>query len=99
MLTGGHDFEEREQLMAKKTKRKIAHPKLPMQRQLNLRHEGKYFDLRAIFEQLNQRYFRGRLRGYTVMNANDAVLFLDLVEDEIILWPVFAAASPHHGTG
>jgi len=38
-----------------------------MQRQLNLRHEGKYFDLRAIFEQLNQRYFRGRLRGYTVM--------------------------------
>jgi len=37
--------------MAKKTKRKsarpkrkIAHPTLPMQRQLNLRHEGKYFD-------------------------------------------------------
>src|ERR1041384_5028842 len=38
-----------------------------MQRQLNLRHEGKYFDLRAILGQLNQRYFRGRLRGYTVM--------------------------------
>jgi predicted metal-dependent hydrolase len=53
--------------MAKKTKRKIAHPKLPMQRQLNLQHEGKYFDLRAIFEGLNERHFKGRLRGYKVM--------------------------------
>ena len=54
-------------MAAKKTKRKLAHLRLPMQRQLNLRHEGKYFDLRAIFERLNQRYFRGRLRGYKVM--------------------------------
>ena len=54
-------------MAAKKTKRKLAHLKLPMQCQLNLRHEGKYFDLRAIFERLNQRYFRGRLRGYKVM--------------------------------
>ena len=54
-------------MAAKKTKRKLAHLKLPMQRQLNLRHEGKYFDLRAIFERLNQRYFRCRLRGYKVM--------------------------------
>jgi predicted metal-dependent hydrolase len=52
---------------AKKTKRKLAHPKLPMQRQLNLRHEGRYFDLRAIFDQLNERYFRGRLHSYKVM--------------------------------
>ena len=52
---------------AKKTKRKLAQSKLPMQRQLNLRHEGRYFDLRAIFEELNERYFRGRLRGYKVM--------------------------------
>src|SRR5207249_7212582 len=53
-------------LMAKKTKRKLAHSTLPMQRQLNLRHEGKYFDLQRIFEKLNERYFRGRLRGYEV---------------------------------
>jgi hypothetical protein len=53
--------------MAKKTKRKVAHPKLPMQRQLNLQHEGKYFDLRAIFDRLNERHFRGRLRGYKVL--------------------------------
>ena len=50
-----------------KTKRKLAHPKLPMQRQLNLRDEGTHFNLRLIFDDLNQRYFRGRLRGYKVM--------------------------------
>ena len=51
----------------KTTKRKLAHPKLPMQQQLNLRHEGTHFDLRAIFDDLNQRHFRGRLRGYKVV--------------------------------
>ena len=53
--------------MAKKAKRKLAHPKLPIQRHLNLQHEGKYFDLRAIFARLNARYFRSRLRGYNVV--------------------------------
>src|ERR671938_1614781 len=52
--------------MAKKTKRKVAHATLPMQRQLNLQHEGKYFNLQRIFDGLNNRYFRGRLRGYQV---------------------------------
>ncbi|MBA2742891.1 MAG: M48 family metallopeptidase [Chthoniobacterales bacterium] len=52
--------------MAKKTKRKLAHPTFPMQRQLNLREEGRYFDLRAIFDRINARHFRGRLRNYTV---------------------------------
>jgi len=51
----------------KKTKRKLAHPKLPMQRQLNLLDEGTHFDLRPMFDNLNKRYFRGRLRGYKVM--------------------------------
>src|SRR6187399_336774 len=53
--------------MAKRPKRKLAHPRLPMQQQLNLEHEGEYFDLRAIFDRLNARYFRGRLRGYKVV--------------------------------
>src|SRR5438270_13971355 len=53
--------------MAKKTKRKIAHPKLPMQRQLNLQHEGRHFDLRENFDRLNRRFFGGRLRGYKVV--------------------------------
>jgi hypothetical protein len=50
-----------------KPKRKLAHRSLPMQGQLNLQQEGKYFDLRAIFDKLNARYFRGRLRGYKVI--------------------------------
>src|SRR5437764_2732814 len=55
--------------MAKQTKpkRKLAHPRLPMQGQLNLQDEGTHFDLRPIFEKLNERYFGGRLRSYKVM--------------------------------
>src|SRR5205807_8380300 len=52
--------------MAKKTKRKVAYRTLPMQRHLNLRQEGEHFDLGAIFDHLNKRYFRGRLRNYKV---------------------------------
>jgi hypothetical protein len=52
--------------MARKTKRKLAHPTLPMQRHLNLQHEGRHFDLQKIFEKVNQRYFRGRVRDYQV---------------------------------
>ena len=51
----------------KTTKRKLAHPTLPMQQQLNLCDEGTHFDLRAIFNDLNQRHFRGRVRGYKVV--------------------------------
>jgi hypothetical protein len=51
----------------KKTKPKLAHPELPMQRQLNLRHEGTHFHLRGMFDDLNDRYFCGRLRGYKVV--------------------------------
>ena len=53
--------------MAKKTKRKVSQPTLPMQRHLNLHHEGRCFDLREIFERVNARHFRGRLRGYKVV--------------------------------
>jgi predicted metal-dependent hydrolase len=53
--------------MPKKAKRKVSRPTLPMQRHLNLRHEGRCFDLREIFERVNARHFRGRLRGYKVV--------------------------------
>lgn len=53
--------------MAKKTKRKIAHSRMPRQALLNLRDEGHHFDLRAIFDRLNRRFFRNRLRGYKVV--------------------------------
>jgi hypothetical protein len=52
--------------MAKKTKRKVAHPNLPLQRQFNLSNEGRHFDLQRMFDQLNRRYFGGKLRGYEV---------------------------------
>ena len=50
-----------------KRKRKVSCPKLPMQRQLPFRHEGRYFDLKAIFDKINGRFFANRLRGYTIM--------------------------------
>src|SRR5260370_34156767 len=37
-----------------------------MQRHLSLRQEGEHFALGAIFDHLNKRYFRGRLRNYKV---------------------------------
>lgn len=58
----------REILMAKKkAKRKLARPTLPMQRHLHLQHEGRCFDLRRVFAHVNERHFRGRLRGYRVI--------------------------------
>lgn len=51
----------------KRTKRKAARPCLPLQRQFRLEPEGRYFDLRAIFDRLNTRHFRNRLRNYKVI--------------------------------
>ena len=76
----------------KKTKRKVAHLRLPMQRQLNLQHEGKYFDLRSIFDRLNRKYFRGRLRGYKVVwgrrrkqRAKDYFTFGTIQEEDRVI--------------
>jgi len=52
--------------MAKKTKRKMAHRRLSLQPDLDLRQEGKHFDLREIFDEVNERYFGRRLRNYKV---------------------------------
>src|SRR5439155_262040 len=52
---------------AKRTKRKIARSRLPLQRQLGLETEGRYFDLRGLFDKLNARHFSNRLRGYKVV--------------------------------
>jgi hypothetical protein len=51
----------------KKAKRKLSRPTLPMQRHLNLCHEGRCFDLRQVFERVNERHFRGRVHGYRVV--------------------------------
>jgi hypothetical protein len=50
-----------------KTKRKISHTQPLLQRQLPFNHEGQYFDLRAIFDKINERYFpRSPLVDYTI---------------------------------
>ena len=50
-----------------RTKRKIARSRLPLQQQLGLDTEGRYFDLRGLFNKLNARHFGNRLRGYKVV--------------------------------
>ena len=47
-------------------KRKVAKPQLPMQRQFAFAEQGRIYNLRAIFNKLNAKYFRNKLRGYTV---------------------------------
>ena len=49
-----------------KRKRKVSCPTLPMQRQLYFPYEGKHFDLQAVFDKINGKYFANRLKGYTV---------------------------------
>jgi len=53
--------------MARRTKRKISRSRLPLQRQFGLETEGRYFDLRGLFDKLNGRHFSNRLRGYKVV--------------------------------
>jgi hypothetical protein len=48
-------------------KRKSAIAKLPMQRQFMFPEQGRHFNLREIFDKLNARYFRNRLKGYQVV--------------------------------
>jgi hypothetical protein len=78
--------------MAKKTKRKVGHPKLPMQRQFHLPHEGKHFDLQRMFVDLNERYFGGRLRGYEVkwgrrrrQQPKDYLIFGTIQEEDRVI--------------
>ena len=44
-------------------KRKIARSRLPLQRHLGLETEGRYLDLRSVFDKINSRHFTDRLRG------------------------------------
>jgi hypothetical protein len=49
-----------------RTKRKISHLTLPLQRQFSFGSEGRYFDLQTVFDKMNARYFRNRLKDYTI---------------------------------
>ncbi len=48
------------------SKRKLSASRIPFQQQLPFAHEGRFFDLKAIFDKLNARFFRNRLRGYHI---------------------------------
>ncbi len=50
-----------------KAKRKVSHPKALLQRHLPFTQEGRFFDLQAIFDKVNARYFSSRpLKNYTI---------------------------------
>ena len=50
-----------------KAKRKVSHPKALLQRHLPFTQEGRYFDLQAIFDKINERYFSANpLKNYTI---------------------------------
>ena len=48
-------------------KRHLATPRVPVQRQFEFNTEGRFFDLREIYDKMNARYFRNRLRGYSIV--------------------------------
>jgi hypothetical protein len=49
-----------------KSKRKLSSTRLPIQQHLPFAHEGRFFDLKAIFTKINARFFGNSLKGYTI---------------------------------
>lgn len=79
---------------ARTPKRKMASLKLPMQRQFEFLEpsQGRYFNLRAIFDKLNARYFRNRLRGYSILwgrrrkeRPRDQIVFGTIQEEDRVI--------------
>ena len=75
-----------------KRKRKVSCPKLPMQRQLPIAHEGRFFDLKAIFDKLNAKYFRNRLKDYNILwgrkrrfKPQNEIVFGTIQEDDRLI--------------
>jgi hypothetical protein len=75
-------------------KRKACSPRMPMQRQFDFPEssQGRFFNLRAIFEKLNARYFRNRLRGYTIewsrkrkSRPRDQIVFGTIQEEDRLI--------------
>ena len=73
-------------------KRKVSIAKLPLQRQFAFAEQGRVFNLRAIFDKLNARYFRNRLKGYSIVwgrkrkaRPRDGIVFGTIQEDDRII--------------
>ena len=73
-------------------KRHLATVRTPLQRQFEFATEGRYFDLRAVFDKINARYFRNRLRKYTIAwgqrrreRPKSYIVFGSIQEDDRII--------------
>ena len=73
-------------------KRKVSTPKLPMQRQFAFPEQGRFFNLRRVFDKMNSRYFGNRLRGYTILwgrkrrqRPKDQIVFGTIQEDDRVI--------------
>ena len=73
-------------------KRKVSVAKLPLQRQFAFAKQGRVYNLREIFDKLNARYFRNRLKNYTIvwgrkrkMRPRDEIVFGTIQEDDRII--------------
>ncbi len=76
----------------KMPKRKVASARLPMQRQFDFPEQGRFFNLREVFDKLNAAYFRNRLRDYSVVwgrrrkgRPRDGIVFGTIQEEDRII--------------
>ena len=63
-----------------------------MQRQFAFPEQGKFFNLRAIFDKLNAKYFRKRLQNYMIVwgrkrkaRPRDEIVFGTIQEDDRLI--------------
>lgn len=74
-------------------KRKAVTPRFPLQRQFDFQEaQGRYFNLRAIFNKLNARYFRNRIKDYRLVwgrkrrvRPRETVVFGTIQEEDRII--------------
>ncbi|MEO7318867.1 MAG: hypothetical protein ABIZ56_07760 [Chthoniobacteraceae bacterium] len=73
-------------------KRKVSVAKLPMQRQFAFSDQGRVHHLRAIFDKLNAKYFRKRLKDYTIVwgrkrktRPRDEIVFGSIQEEDRVI--------------
>lgn len=79
---------------AARPKRKAVALRLPMQRQFDFPDpaQGRVFNLRALFDKLNARYFRNRLRAYTIVwgrkrpgRPRNGIVFATIQEEDRLI--------------
>ncbi len=76
--------------LIKPPKRKVCTPLFPLQRQFDFEEaQGRFFNLRAIFDKMNARYFRNRIKGYRILwgrrrreRPRETVVFGTIQEDD-----------------